>query len=52
MAVNLLISKRKFSKEESRQWGALIKAIVADGTMLRLLSKYAERDAAAKMLTP
>lgn len=49
---NLLISKKNFSKEEARRWGELIKSMMNDGTILRLVERYAPPAEAAKMLAP
>ena len=51
-STNLLISKKNFSQDEAQRWAGLIKAMLNDGTMLRLLSQYVPRADAAKMLTP
>ncbi len=51
-SANLLISKKNFSKEEAKRWGELIKAIANDGTLLRLVERYAPPVEAAKMLVP
>jgi polar amino acid transport system substrate-binding protein len=51
-AINLLISKKKFSQEESKRWSEVLKNINADGTMLKLLNSYAPPEVAAKMLGP
>jgi polar amino acid transport system substrate-binding protein len=51
-AVNLLISKKNFSQDESKHWADLMKTMVRDGTMLRLLERYTPSDDAAKMLSP
>lgn len=52
MPVHMLVSKKNFSADESRRWGELMKSIAADGTMLRLVSRYVDADSAAKMLAP
>jgi polar amino acid transport system substrate-binding protein len=35
-SINLLIGKKNFSQEESRRWAAILKAMTADGSLLRL----------------
>ncbi len=51
-ATNLLISKKNFSHEEAKRWADLMKAMVNDGSMLRMLGQYAEPADAARMLLP
>jgi len=50
--INLLVAKKSFSAEEARRWGDLMKGITADGTMLRLVSRYIDQESAARMLLP
>jgi polar amino acid transport system substrate-binding protein len=50
VSANLLVSKKNFSKDEGKRWGELIKAMVNDGTMARLLEKYVTPAEAIKLL--
>lgn len=49
---NLLMSKKKFSQAEAKRWEELMKSMVSDGSIQRMLNKYLEPADAAKMLTP
>jgi polar amino acid transport system substrate-binding protein len=52
VAANLLVSKKKFSRDESKRWAELLKGMSSDGTLLRLIEKYVPPADAIKMLTP
>jgi len=52
VSTNLLVSKKNFSKDEGKRWAELIKAMVSDGTMARLLEKYVTPAEAIKLLNP
>jgi len=47
---NLMMSKARFSAEESRRWGALLKEIRADGTLQRMIARYVGQEDAGRML--
>lgn len=47
---NLMMSKARFSADESRRWAALLKEIRADGTLQRMLARYVGQDDASRML--
>lgn len=49
---SLMMSKKRFSADEAKRWGELMKAMRADGTLLRLVERYVDPDEAAKMLAP
>jgi polar amino acid transport system substrate-binding protein len=47
---NLMMAKVRFSAEESRRWGALLKEMRADGTLLRMIARYVGPEDAGRML--
>jgi len=49
---HLLMARRQFSADEARRWGAMLKEMTSDGTMLRMVAKYADKAEAEKMLAP
>lgn len=49
---SMMISKKNFSAEEARRWAELMRAMRADGTLLRLMERYVDPDEASKMLAP
>ncbi|WP_028104190.1 substrate-binding periplasmic protein [Pseudoduganella violaceinigra] len=51
-AASMMMGKKLFSPEAARRWGGLLKEMRADGTLLRLIARYAEQDEAGKMLVP
>ncbi|WP_374580312.1 substrate-binding periplasmic protein [Pseudoduganella sp.] len=48
----LMLSKKRFSADEAKRWGELLKAIRADGTLQRFIERYVDPDEAVKMLAP
>lgn len=48
----LLMSKKRFSADEAKRWGEVLKAIRADGTLQRFIERYVDAEEAAKMLAP
>lgn len=52
VAANLLVSKKNFSKDESKRWADVLKGLTSDGTLPRLVEKYVPPTDAIKMLTP
>jgi polar amino acid transport system substrate-binding protein len=49
---NLMMSKKRFSADEARRWGELLKAMRSDGTLQRLVTRYVGADEASKMMGP
>lgn len=47
---NLMMAKARFSAEEARRWGALLKEMRADGTLQRMIARYVGPDDAGRML--
>jgi len=51
VAANLMMTKARFSADESRRWGALLKDMRADGTLQRMIARYVGPEDAGRMLT-
>ena len=51
-ATHLLLSKKTFTSVEAKRWEALMKDMISDGSMQRMLERYVPPADAARMLAP
>lgn len=50
--VHLMLSKKNFSADDAKRWEGLMKEMISDGSMQRMLERYLSPADAAKMLAP